>query len=212
MAFKNILACALLSLASLVVAQDRSTAQVKAAFDNANIPANAEITFNPSVVLEVTFPQASARPVAVHAGIHLPRNQTVGPPQFAVLGDIERTQRFVVATVDLDAPTPQAPTAAQIRHFLGSDFVRGANEELLKELVNTTAPVSGWLQPTPPAGSDAHRYVFLLFHQPAGFDQQTLVTPSTSISNFNISSFAEATHLGNPIGGTFILVAPDATA
>jgi hypothetical protein len=52
-------------------------------------------------------------------------------------------------------------------------------------------------------------YVFLIFNQPPGFDSQTLVTPNTSISNFNLSSFAAATGLGAPIGGTFMLVAPD---
>jgi hypothetical protein len=52
------------------------------------------------------------------------------------------------------------------------------------------------------------RYIFLLFNQPAGFNQQTLVTPDTSVQNFNISAFAKAVGLGNPIAGTFMLVAP----
>lgn len=58
-------------------------------------------------------------------------------------------------------------------------------------------------------GDTVYRYVFLLFPQPAGFDNQTLVTANTSISNFNISAFAEALELGNPLGGSFILVGPD---
>lgn len=53
-------------------------------------------------------------------------------------------------------------------------------------------------------------YIFLLFNQPPGFDAQTAVTPTTSISLFNISSFAETVGLGAPIAGTFMLVAPDA--
>lgn len=86
---------------------------------------------------------------------------TVGPPHFAVRGGIERGQRFVVATVDPDAPTPRDPTSAQIRHFLAGNFVRGAGIGLGEEtLVNQTVPLSGWLQPTPPAGSPAHRYRF----------------------------------------------------
>ncbi len=52
-------------------------------------------------------------------------------------------------------------------------------------------------------------YVFLLFNQPRGFDQQTLVNATTSIANFNISQFAAEVGLGNPIGGTFIRVGPD---
>ena len=52
-------------------------------------------------------------------------------------------------------------------------------------------------------------YVFLLFTQSPEFNDQTLVDPSTSIANFNISSFAAATGLGDPLAGSFMLVAPD---
>ena len=55
-------------------------------------------------------------------------------------------------------------------------------------------------------------YVFLLFNQPRGFDGQTLVNATTSISNFNISQFAADVGLGSPIVGTFILVGPETTA
>lgn len=133
--------------------------------------------------------------------------------------------------VDPDAPTPQTPTEAQIRHFLGSDFFTDfANFGNVHPLTNNTPAVSGFLQPTPPAGSDPHRlvllsvryvkitlfffllrYVLLLFKQPAGFESQALVNSTTSVSNFNISTFAAATKLGNPIAGTFMLVGPDPT-
>ncbi|KAG6887358.1 hypothetical protein C0992_012661 [Termitomyces sp. T32_za158] len=102
--------------------------------------------------------------------------------------------------------------SAQIRHFLGPNFfAECVTEGHVHDLVNRTAAISEFLQPTPPAGSDAHRYIFLLFNQPTGFNAQTLVTPTTPITLFNISAFAEATGLGNPIAGTFMLVAPDPT-
>lgn len=88
---------------------------------------------------------------------------TVGPPHFAVRGALPPAQRFVVATVDPDAPTPQDPTEAQIRHFLAGNFARGTvTGPEQREIVNETVPLSGWLQPTPPAGSPAHRYVSVL--------------------------------------------------
>ena len=55
----------------------------------------------------------------------------------------------------------------------------------------------------------AFSYIFLLFEQPRGFNQQTLVNASTSIANFNISQFAIEVGLGNPIAGTFMMVGPD---
>lgn len=197
------LVCGLLS----VSAQDTSLRAVKAAFEKANIPSDVHITFNPSVLLEVTFPQPSGPSITIHAGEQLPRNATVGPPHFAVRGVLPPSREFVVATVDPDAPTPQNPTVAQIRHFLAGNFVRGRITGLeQRQLVNETVPLSGWQQPTPPAGSPAHRYIFLLFEQPEDFNSQTFVTANTSIANFNISQFAQEVGLGNPIAGSFMSV------
>lgn len=205
----------LLPFLTLVVGQDTSLAEVKSAFEAANIPTDLHLTFNPQFLFEVTFPEGTESPITLHAGVQLPRNATAGPPTFAAVdngsGDLGRGP-FVVATVDPDAPTPQDPTEAQIRHFLGPNFLAALPSDRLHPLKNITAALSEFLQPTPPAGSPAHRYIFLLFRQPAGFNSQTLVNATTSISNFNISAFAAATGLGRPIAGTFMMVAPDPTA
>ncbi|RDB16016.1 Protein D2 [Hypsizygus marmoreus] len=208
--FLKLLLTCLIPLGTLVAAQDTSLRAVKLAFDAADISSDLSITFNPKVLLQVTLPQPTGEPITLHAGIQLPRNSTAGPPSFSVVGPIG-SGPFVVAAVDPDAPTPQTPTNAQIRHLLAPNFF--PRRRLAAVLVNTTAALSEYRQPTPPAGSDAHRtfssYIFLLFNQPAGFNSQTLVTPTTPINLFNISSFAASTGLGSPIAGTFMLVAPD---
>ncbi|KAF5376833.1 hypothetical protein D9757_008895 [Collybiopsis confluens] len=186
-----------------VHAQDKSLVAVKAAFKAAQIPEDIFFTFDPTVLLEVTLPQPSGESITLHAGINLPRNATAGPPSFAVVGPAGKGP-FVIAAVDPDAPTPQAPTNAEIRHFLGGNFVGSRGEP--ESLTNSTPAISEFRQPTPPAGSDAHRYTFLIFNQPRGFNNQTLVNSTTSVSNFNLSSFALATGLGQPIGGTFMLL------
>lgn len=76
----------------------------------------------------------------------------MGPPTFRIVGDAGNGP-FVVATVDPDAPTPQDPTSAQIRHFLGGNFFPKSGSLL----VNATPAISEFRQPTPPVGSDAHR-------------------------------------------------------
>jgi len=53
------------------------------------------------------------------------------------------------------------------------------------------------------------RYVFLLFEQSDAFNNQTWVTHTTPAAFFNISTFAAAARLGQPIGGTYMLVGPD---
>ncbi|KAJ7863963.1 PEBP-like protein [Mycena olivaceomarginata] len=182
------------SLALVAVAQDISIRAVKRAFNAANIPNDLDIVFRPTALLEVSLPQAAGAPITLHAGIQVPRNDVGHGP-------------FVVATVDPDAPTPQAPTEAQIRHFLGGNFFNEGGR-----LVNSTPAVSEFLQPTPPAGSDAHRYIFLLFDQSPQFARQTLVNATTSVALFNINQFASAVDLGNPLAGTFMLVAPEPDA
>jgi hypothetical protein len=52
----------------------------------------------------------------------------------------------------------------------------------------------------------------LVFNQPAGFDQQTIVNAATPIQHFNISQFAQEVGLGDPISGNFLMVAaPDSS-
>ncbi|KAI0315812.1 PEBP-like protein [Amylostereum chailletii] len=213
------LTLALLSLAMThavaAAGGDTNLTAVKDAFDAFDIPTDIDITFNPTVLLEVTFPETSAPSIAVTASVQLPRNATVGPPTFGIRADSNDlpTGPFVVATVDPDAPTPQDPTEAEIRHFLGGNFNLGPiGEDGVAPLTNSTPALSEFLQPTPPAGSDAHRYVFLVFKQSDAFATQTLVNSTTSIENFDISTFAQAIGLGDPLGGTFIRVAPDSTA
>ncbi|KAH8114695.1 PEBP-like protein [Phellopilus nigrolimitatus] len=199
----------------LSLGQDTDLETVKTAFEKANITEAADITFNPIVLLEVSFPQASGPDVLVHAGVQLPRNQTAIPPVFGVQSSaftrsVAASDSFVVAMVDLDPPIPQAPTEAEIRHFLGGNFaLERPNAGGLSLLANSTPALSEFLQPTPPAGSDPHRYVFLLFEQSPGFNTQTEVNATTSVENFNISQFALDVGLGNPLGGSFMLVGPD---
>ncbi|KAG6879826.1 hypothetical protein C0992_011109 [Termitomyces sp. T32_za158] len=133
---------------------------------------------------------------------------TAGPPHFGAIGSIG-SGPFVMVAVDADPPPP---FTAQIRHFLGANFFPEDQTNCLAQdhtLVNKTAAISDFLQPAPQAGSGTHRYTFLLFNQPEGFNSQTLVNHSTTIFNFSLSGFLGGTGLGNPIAGNFMLVAPD---
>jgi len=85
---------------------------------------------------------------------------TAGPPQWALRSNTSDigSGPFVVAAVDLDVPTPQAPTFSQYRHFLGGGFYLGAEQgQDTRALVNNTPAISEFAQPDPPQGSDPHR-------------------------------------------------------
>lgn len=85
--------------------------------------------------------------------------ETAIPPLFGIQSSaVSSDDTFVVAMVDLDAPTPQNPTSAQIRHFLGGNLALGASDANgLSLFSNSTPALSEYRQPTPPAGSDPHR-------------------------------------------------------
>lgn len=62
---------------------------------------------------------------------------------------------FIIVIVDPDAPTPQSPTAADFLHFVGGDF----NPDPITGLLSNSSPaLLEYFSPTPPAGSDPHRY------------------------------------------------------
>ncbi|KAI0265599.1 PEBP-like protein [Gloeopeniophorella convolvens] len=196
---------------------DTSLAAVRYTFDEFNVPADTHFTFNPSVLLEVTFPDPGAAPVNVKAGEQVPKNVTAGTPSFGLrFPDFGLTsileEPFVIASVDLDGPTPQAPTLAQVRHFLGGSFFLGVEHQGVYPLMNSTPAVTDWFGAQPPAGSDPHRYVFFVFRESRRFAHQHIVDASTPIVNFNLSAFAHATGLGDPIGGTFMFVGPDSSS
>ncbi|RXW17741.1 hypothetical protein EST38_g8115 [Candolleomyces aberdarensis] len=99
-------------------AQDVSLSDVTKAFKDAKIPGDLSINFDPQALLDVTFPQESGKPITLKAGVQLPRNATKGPPNYRLRG-LRYPGPYVIASVDPDAPTPENPSVAQIRHYLG---------------------------------------------------------------------------------------------
>ena len=53
-----------------------------------------------------------------------------------------------------------------------------------------------------------NRCVFLLFKQPDGFKDQKEVTHDTARPFFNVSGFAQKVGMGDPVAGTYVMVAP----
>ncbi|KAI0046205.1 hypothetical protein FA95DRAFT_1494305 [Auriscalpium vulgare] len=177
------------------------------------LPQDLQFDFDPKLLLEVKFPQPSGAPVYIKAGQNYPVNQKI--PSFGVLFRPLEILRFgpgpyVVIAVDYDAPVG----VREVRHFIGGGFwFGGIDADGVLPLVNTTRAVSEWVAPQPPAGEPAHRYTFLLYKESPGFRTQTIITPDTPglPIGFNLSTFAAATGLGYPLGGTFAFVATPAS-
>ncbi|KAI0660835.1 phosphatidylethanolamine-binding protein [Cubamyces menziesii] len=203
-----------------VAAQNSTNVTVTAvaqAFTAAKLVPDVLPAFKPAALLNVVFlDNTTGVSVNVTPGINLTREQTALRPQFFLVSNDTSlaTQTFVLAMVDPDAPTPQNATAAQIRHLLAPGIVVNGSLATGAALVNNTPAISNFLRPTPPAGSDPHRYTLLLFIQPSNFTTavSSFVNSSTPVNNFNISLFAQELGLGSPIAGNFFLTGPDANS
>ncbi|KAJ4479326.1 phosphatidylethanolamine-binding protein [Lentinula aciculospora] len=183
------------------------------AFETAKIVPDVLSSFNPAALLGVEFMDPSTnQAVNVTPGILLSMEQTMQEPQFFLTANvtIPSTIPYVLVIVDPDAPMPQNNTESQFRHMLGRDF----HIDNSSKLVNTSAALSDFVNPTPPAGSDPHRYVVLAFIQPADFNSTApeLVNASTPRNNFNLTTFGEAVNLGSPIAGTYFLTGPSSNS
>ncbi|KAF8827004.1 hypothetical protein HHX47_DHR5000844 [Lentinula edodes] len=192
---------------------DQSLTNTTQAFTQAQIVPDVLSSFNPAALLGVEFTDPSTnQSVNVTPGILLSMEQTMKEPQFFLTANvtIPSTIPYVLVIIDPDAPMPQNNTESQFRHMLGGDF----HVDNSSKLVNTSAALSDFVNPTPPTGSDPHRYVILAFIQPADFNSTgpELVNASTPRNNFNLTTFGEAVNLGAPIAGTYFLTGPSSNS
>ncbi|KAF5358966.1 hypothetical protein D9758_004785 [Tetrapyrgos nigripes] len=180
---------------------------VTQAVNQAKVVPDVLSSFNPRALLNVTFNATQA--VNVTPGILLTMEQTAQEPQFFFLANqtIPAGIQYVLSIVDPDAPTPQNTSISQFRHMLGGGFVI---DNATGMLTNNTPALSDFVPPTPPQGSDPHRYVMLAYLQPPNFDGMAsqFVNASTDRQNFNITAFAMQTNLSEPLAANFFFTGP----
>lgn len=104
---------------------------------------------------------------------------------------------YTLMMVDPDAPSRKHPTAKQWQHWVvgnipGADISKG---ETLAEYVG-----SG-----PPKNTGLHRYVFLLYKQPAKveFKEEHKSKTNGNREKFSVEDFAKQYKLGNPVAGNY---------
>ncbi|EAW10279.1 YbhB/YbcL family Raf kinase inhibitor-like protein [Aspergillus clavatus NRRL 1] len=114
-------------------------------------------------------------------GLTLGEQRINTPGQFVPKADAQREPqlsfnvsfgKYIVISTDIDAPFPSFGVLGPILHWIQpgyepSNDITATGEAILK----TSAPfVANYIGPAPPPGSSPHRYVFLLYEQPDGFD------------------------------------------
>ncbi len=76
-------------------------------------------------------------------------------------------QRFTLMLLDPDAPTPDDPKFAYWRHWVISNISIPTNPEGEHVITGTGKTLTEYLAPGPKDESGPHRYLFLLFSEPA---------------------------------------------
>ncbi|KAF5347065.1 hypothetical protein D9758_011655 [Tetrapyrgos nigripes] len=198
----------------------------KQAFNDAKLVGsdNVPSSFDPKALLSPVYTidgtASNIKGITFTPGANLTTNQTTNEPEFWLTYDDSSllNDRFVIAFVDPDAPNPDDPSAANVRHFIGGDFIISSTQSSgTARLTNLSAALAEYVSPGPPPDSPPHRYTVLLYKQPLDFAQTAppLINSSTALEaivNFNLSSFVEATGLGEPLAGSFFFEGPQGTS
>ncbi|CAA7265460.1 unnamed protein product [Cyclocybe aegerita] len=184
----------------LVSSQVTNLAEVKRAFEDAGLVQDVPFNFTPSVLLGVTYFSAKTGLKSVRTGARMSTKETYSPPIFSVVGD-PGLGPLVIALIDPDAFSHQDTSIAQIRHFLGGNYAFNPASGLLT-LPTYDVEISPYHYPMPYVSSGVHR-------QSVEFSRQTLINSTSPRGRFNLTDFALKTNLGEPIGGTFMLMEPD---
>ncbi|KAI0927418.1 hypothetical protein AcV5_007961 [Taiwanofungus camphoratus] len=169
-----------------------SLSAVQKSLNDANIPVDANITFNPNVLLDVIFPQNTSSP-SMPVVLSAPNTtlSIAGAHNIDVIEYFYSIEQFTEVTF---APSfvlvgehlcaaDKSPSVSPIQHFLGGDFESITPPVVdMALLSNSTPAISEWISPAPPT-ADLHRYVVLIFKQSSGFENQTFVNASTNRLN-----------------------------
>ena len=113
---------------------------------------------------------------------------------------------YLLTIVDPDAPSPQNTSVSQILHLL-QPSVTFASAAPRVATFNAPAVVP-YARPQPPPTSAAHRYIAVLFSQPANFTVPAAFRAfnATNRALFNLTNFAAQAGLGRPIAANYFLV------
>lgn len=166
--------------------------------------------FTPAVntKLELFFNSTSVKT----PGELLPKATTMDEPKIAILrSNMSASDTFMFVMMDLDVPPEQGKTARRVLlHAMNTGFkatqqnISGAGTILASKQKGPAM----YLPPGPPATDTvAHRYVQLLFKEPAKLNvQATDFANTTGRFNFDINKFMKDNKLDMPIAGNFFMV------
>lgn len=171
---------------------------------------------NKTSQLHVVFP---GNTTISSVGVKLPKLATKDAPTLSVSSSLVKPHdgdKYVALCIDLDAPFPSFPILGPIAHWLQTDLVaaKGSSEDGFMTLETEARSVIPYAGPGPPPPSAPHRYVFMLWEQPAsvaGADEvaQALSVPAepglTARIRWDQPLFEQKMGLGEPLAVNYFV-------
>ncbi|OQV04699.1 hypothetical protein CLAIMM_09548 [Cladophialophora immunda] len=151
-------------------------------------------------ILHVAFGSRKVNP-----GDKVPKGEAQERP---TLGwDAPSGQKFVVVCLDLDAPFPSFAPLSPILHWLQAGLaVQGSSGGAM---TSSDPAIAFWAGPGPPPLSSPHRYIFLLYDQPADFDTAMFNKAGgfgvRDRMRWDLSRFEKQAKLGPAVAATYFL-------
>ena len=114
-------------------------------------------------------------------------------------------RKFIVVCVDIDPPFPSFALLGPALHWLQAGLTSEASSG---DLFSSDPAIAFWAAPAPPPMSSPHRYIFLLYEQPADFDPELF----TKAGGFGMKdrmrwdpfNFEKQARLGPPVATTYL--------
>ncbi|KAF2401253.1 PEBP-like protein [Trichodelitschia bisporula] len=160
-----------------------------------------------SEFLSVTYENTTLQP----AGKQLSRPETRMPPSILPPASLPPTSQSILFMIDLDVPKRDNTTREMSLHwFVPSIPPPSPPGSAL--LIPIPPPGTPYRQPSPPPNDFAHRYVFLLYAQPAGFvipQSYANINPARSREDrvgFDIRRFVKEAKLGKVLAASWVEV------
>ena len=182
---------------------------IEADFKNYDLVPDLLPSFNPSALMTVTFPGVGP----ISPGQNLSMQQTAPAPNVTITpanSSVPTTVNYTLMMVDARAVGTNESNG-QILHWLANSATLKKGSSSSPSLNVSTdggLVVTNYVSPQPPAGTGLHRYVIMLFSQPASFSPVgNLSTPNVDIDlYFHLTDYLSSGKLGLPIASMFFEV------
>ncbi|PYI03952.1 PEBP-like protein [Aspergillus sclerotiicarbonarius CBS 121057] len=146
----------------------------------------------------------------VHPGQYLSKADAAYPPRLS-FQRLKACGTYMVVCLDLDAPFTSFNLLSPVLHWIQPGLLPVPTESG-NYFLRVAAPfVADYMGPNPPPRAAPHRYIFILFEQPPGFEVQHHAPPNGntlgkwSRLRYNFDGWAKSIGLGPVVGANYFV-------